>query len=390
MIHLPKRTHQLANALVAVCLLPAICSAADRAAQIRATVNSVIHPVMAEHDVPGMAVAITVNGQATFFNYGVSSRQNGGPVSEATLFEIGSISKTFTGTLASYAQVLGKFSLDDHPSNYLPQLKGSAIDQASLTHLGTYTAGGLPLQFPDEVSNDQMLDYFRQWKSAFKAGTQREYSNPSIGLLGHITALALKLEFTDAVQNQFFPKLGLHHSYVRVPEREGAHYAWGYNKTNQAVRVNPGVLDAQAYGVKSTAADMIQFVQLNIDPSSLDAQMRCAVEGTHIGYFKIGDMVQGLGCEQYPYPIALDRLLAGHSPEMVLDPSPAHQLVPPQLPPAMTLFNKTGSTGGFGSYVAFVPGKKIGVVMMANKNLPIAGRIQAAHAILEQLAQLAR
>jgi beta-lactamase class C len=292
--------------------------------------------------------------------------------------------------LASYAQVLGKLSLDDHPSKYLPQLKGSAVDQASLTHLGTYTAGGLPPQFPDEVSNDQMLDYFRQWKSAFKAGTQREYSNPSIGLLGHITALALKVEFTDAVQNQLFPKLGLHHSYIRVPEHEGAHYASGYNKTNQAIRVNPGVLDAQAYGVKSTAADMIQFVQLNIDPSSLDAPMRRAVEGTHTGYFKIGDMVQGLGWEQYPYPIALDRLLAGHSPEMVLDPNPAHQLVPPQSSPGMTLFNKTGSTGGFGSYVAFVPGGKIGVVMMANKNLPIASRIQAAHAILEQLAQMAR
>jgi beta-lactamase class C len=381
---------RLVNAFIAFCFLPSVCCAANTAAQIRANIDSVIPPVMAAFDVPGMAVAVTVNGRPYFFNYGVASKRSGTPVSETTLFEIGSISKTFTATLAAYAQVRGKLSLQDHPGKYLPQLKGSAIDMVSLIHLGTYTAGGLPLQFPDEVSNDQMMDYFRQWKPDAPAGTLREYSNPSIGLLGHITALALKMEFESAMQGTLFPKLGLNHSYIRVPDGEMAGYAWGTNKANEPVRVNPGVLDAQAYGVKSTAADMIHFVQTNIDRRRLDPAMQRAVADTHTGFFKIGDMVQGLGWEQYPYPISLQRLLAGNSPEMLLDPNPAKQLLPPRLPPAMTLFNKTGSTGGFGSYVAFVPGKKIGVVMMANKNFPIANRIQAAYAILEQLAQIAQ
>ena len=107
---------------------------------------------MAEHDVPGMAVAATVDVLASFFLYGVASREKNTPVTETTLFEVGSISKTFTATLAAYAQVLGKLSLDDHPSKYLPQLKGNAIDKASLLNLGTYTAGGLPLQCPDAVT----------------------------------------------------------------------------------------------------------------------------------------------------------------------------------------------------------------------------------------------
>jgi beta-lactamase class C len=163
-------------------------------------------------------------------------------------------------------------------------------------------------------------------------------------------------------------------------------YAWGHNKANKPIRVNPGVLDAEAYGVKSTAADMIHFVEANIRPENLETPMRRAVEGTHVGYFKIGEMVQGLGWEQYPYPIALDRLLAGNSVTMIMEANAATPLTPPQNPSKPTLFNKTGSTNGFGAYVAFVPEKKIGIVMLANKNFPIPARITAAHAVLEQLS----
>ncbi|MCU6432715.1 beta-lactamase [Undibacterium sp. Jales W-56] len=360
---------------------------------MRAIVDTAIHPLMAEYDVPGMAVAVTVDGQAFFFNYGVASREKNTPVSEATLFELGSISKTFTATLGSYAQVLGKLSLDDHPGKYMPQLKGSAIDQASLLNLGTYTAGGLPLQFPDEVSDKGMTGYFRQWKPDAAPGAQREYSNPSIGLFGHITALALKADFADAMETRVFPQLGLHHSYIRVPKSAMPNYAWGYNQANQAIRMNPGVFAAQAYGVRSSAADMIRFVQANIAPGRLDESMRRAVDGTHVGYFevgKVGEMVQGLGWEQYPYPASLERLLAGNSETMIWESNPAKRITRATTPPGPALFNKTGSTGGFGAYVAFVPDKKIGIVMLANRNYPIPARIKAAHAILEQLGPIAK
>jgi beta-lactamase class C len=65
----------------------------------------------------------------------------------------------------------------------------------------------------------------------------------------------------------------------------------------------------------------------------------------------------------------------------------ATKLTPPQTPSDHpTLFNKTGSTNGFGAYVAFVPEEKIGIVMLANKNFPIPARITAAHAVLGQLS----
>jgi beta-lactamase class C len=364
--------------------------AADDATEIRAIVDTAIRPLMAEHDVPGMAIAVTVNGQAFFFNYGLASREKNTPVNEGTLFELGSISKTFTATLATYAQALGKLSMNEHPSKYMPELKGHAIDKASLLNLGTYTAGGLPLQFPDEVSDAQMTSYFQQWKASAPAGTQREYSNPSLGLFGHLTALALKTNFADAMERQIFPKLGLKHSYIRVPQTTMHNYAWGYDKANLAIRVNPGAFADEAYGVKSSTTDMIRYLQINIDPSQLDGTMLRAVAGTQVGYFEVGAMVQGLGWEQYPYPVTLERLLAGNSATIIFDANAAKKITTPQASTGATLFNKTGSTGGFGNYVAFVPTMKIGIVMLANKNYPIPARIKAAHAILEGLGPMAK
>ena len=374
-------------AVLSACLVPFTSWAADDSARIRAIVDAAIRPLMAQHDVPGMAVAVTVDGKPLFFNYGLASREHHIPVSETTLFELGSISKVFTGTLGAYAQELGMLSLDDHPGKYMPELKGSAIDKASLLHLATYTAGGFPMQVPDEVSSDaQVPGYFKQWQPDAAPGTVRRYSNPSIGLFGHLAALALKRDFADTMQTQIFPQLGLKHSYIHVPQSAMADYAWGYDQANKPRRVKPGVFAAEAYGVKSSSADMIRFVQVNIDPGKLEEKTRRAVAGTQVGYFAVGDMVQGLGWEQYAYPISLERLLGGNTNGPVREQLAAR----PRAPSGPTLFGKTGSTGGFGNYVAFVPAHKIGIVMLANKSVPIPVRITAAHAILAQLIPVAQ
>lgn len=373
-------------AIACLSLLPLTAGAVDAVA-VRAAVDRAIRPLMAQHGVPGMAVAVTVDGQALFFNYGEASKQDRKPVTENTLFELGSVSKTITATLACHAQDLGKLSFADHPGQYVPQLKGSAIDRASLLDLGTYTPGGLPLQFPDEVETDaQVLDYFRGWRPDAAPGTLRRYSNPSLGLFGHVTARALGVGFADAVEGRLFPALGLKHSHIRVPADAMGDYAWGYDKTDRPVRVSPGPFDAETYGVKASAADMIRFVQQNIDASGLPEPMRRAIDCTHTGYFRIGATVQGLGWEQYRVPVTLAALQAGNSAKMSAAPNPATRLDPPQAPPPGTLFNKTGSTRGFGAYVLFVPDRRVGIVMLANKNYPNSARVEAAYSILGQLA----
>jgi beta-lactamase class C len=164
-----------------------------------------------------------------------------------------------------------------------------------------------------------------------------------------------------------------------------SNYAWGYDRENKPGRVSPGVFAAEAYGVKSSAADMMRFVRANMEPQRLQGPIRRAVDRTHVGFFRVGDMVQGLGWEQYRYPVTLDQLLAGNSQRVIMEPNAVTRITSPQAQSRGTLFNKSGSTRGFSAYVAFIPEQKIGIVMLANKNYPIPARITAAYAILAQL-----
>lgn len=380
-----SRRQAIAGSLLALPALAALRGHAH-AADLDRIVAEAVRPVMKKYDVPGMAVGITLQGKRHFFNFGVASKASGQKVSQDTIFEIGSISKTFTATLAAHALAQGALSLSDKASKYLPALKGSSFDEISLLDLATYTAGGLPLQFPDSVTDqDKMIAYFKSWKPAHPAGSTRRYSNPSIGLFGYLAARALNQPFDRVMEDQIFPALGLSRSYIKVPSSRMGDYAYGYSKSGKPVRVTPGVLDAEAYGVKTTAADMLRFLAANIDSTPLDEPFRRAIAATHTGYYKVGPMTQGLGWEIYPYPVSRERLLAGNSPDMARKANPAQKLDPPLAPRDDVLINKTGSTNGFGAYAAFIPTRRLGIVMLANRNYPNPVRVEAAHAILSAL-----
>ncbi len=351
-------------------------------------IDDAVKPVMEQYGIPGMAVGVTFEGRRHFVEYGAAEKTARVPVTRDTLFELGSISKTFTATLATYAEIEGKLRLSDSVSQYMPELKGSALDQVRLLDLATHTAGGFPLQLPDEVTNqEQLIAYFRSWKPKFDRGTYRSYANPSIGLLGMIVARRMGVSFQALMEGRLFPEIGLRRTYINVPSTSMASYAWGYNRENKPIRVAPGMLDKEAYGVKSNTLDMIRYVEVNMGIGRVPMKISRAVEATHTGYFRAGELIQSLIWEQYPYPVDLDKLLAGNSPKVIFESIPATVIEQPITGRKDVILNKTGSTNGFGAYVAFVPSKKIGIVMLANKNYPIDARVKAAYRVLSGLSR---
>jgi beta-lactamase class C len=361
-------------------------AASDRIPDTEKIIAQVIHPMMQRYGIPGMAVGIVSGGHDYVYDFGVMSKATGKPVTRDTLFEIGSVSKAFTAVLVSYAQAGGRLALSDSASKYLPALRGSSFDNVSLLNLGTHTSGGLPLQVPDDVRNDgQLMRYFRDWKPTYAPGTFRAYSNPSIGMLGMIAASSLNDGFEALMKRRVFQVLHLRHSYLHVPEAEMRHYAQGYTNLDVPIRMAPGVLASEAYGVRSTVGDMLRFVEANLGLVRVGGDLQGAITATHTGYYQLGSMTQDLIWEQYRYPVDLKDLLAGNSSKVSYEANPVARIDPPLPPRDDVLINKTGSTNGFGAYVAFVPWERIGIVLLANKNYPIDARVTAAYEILTRL-----
>ncbi len=360
--------------------------AAGDQAGIDASVQQAAHEVMRQYGIPGLAIAVTVKGERHFYNYGVASRTTNQAITRDTLFEVGSVSKTLNATLAAYAEATGKLSLSSSPSQYLPELKGSKLDQVTLINLATHTAGGFPLQLPDEVRNDQQLmAYYRSWAPRFAPGTHRTYANPSIGLLGVVTASRFGLPYAKVLEGELLPKLGMGDTFIDVPASAMPRYAQGYSKDDAPVRLTPAVLADEAYGVKTSSQDLLRFVEVNLGLAQADADLQRAIDATRTGYYQLGAMTQDLIWEQYPYPVALDTLLEGNGSRMALESMAVTALNPPTPPQEAVWVNKTGSTNGFGAYVAFVPTKKLGIVLLANKNYPNEERVKLAYRILGQL-----
>ncbi|KRP63600.1 class C beta-lactamase [Pseudomonas orientalis] len=353
---------------------------------LRKVVDSNIEPLMQQQRIAGLSVAVVKNGQAQYFNYGVASKKGAQPVTEDTLFEVGSLTKTFTSTLGGYALASGKLKLSDSASRHWADLAGSTFDRISLLQLATYTAGGLPLQFPSEAdSAATMLDYYKTWRPSYSPGTQRLYSNPSIGLFGYLAAKSLGQPFNTAMEQTLLPALGLKNTHINVPADKRGRYAQGYDKQEKPVRVGTGALDSEAYGIKTSTQDLARYVMLNMHPETLSAPLQQAIATTHTGYYSVDGMTQGLGWERYPYPISLQALIDGNSTPMAVEPHRVNWLKPAQAQPSDVLYNKTGSTSGFGAYVAYVPSRDIGVVILANRNYPNAERVKVAHAILSAM-----
>jgi CubicO group peptidase (beta-lactamase class C family) len=349
-------------------------------------VNPVITKLMKEQAIPGMAVAVIYQGKPYYFTWGQADIAGKKSVDRQTLFELGSVSKTFTGVLGGDALARGEISLDDPASKYWSALSGKQWEGITLLHLATYTAGGLPLQVPDDVTDlASLAAFYQSWQPQWAPGMKRLYANSSIGLFGALAVKPSGISFEHALSERVLKPLHLNKTWINVPASEKRHYAWGY-RDGKPVHVSPGMLDAEAYGVKTTIVDMAAWLQANLQPAAVsDASLQKGITLAQSRYWQVGDMYQGLGWEMLNWPVSADALEKGSDNTYALSPQTARKITPAAPPVTASWVHKTGATGGFGSYIAFIPEKDLGIVMLANKNYPNPERIKAAYRILESL-----
>ena len=350
-------------------------------------VNETISALIKEQAIPGMAVGVIHKGKPHYYTYGLADVKRHKPVTSKTIFELGSVSKTFTGVLAADSIARNEIKLTDPVKKHWPELTGPQWNNINVLHLATYSAGGLPLQIPDGINDKSaLLEYYQQWQPSWAPGTKRVYSNASLGLFGVLTANAAQMDFQQAMQTRIIEPLKLSNTWFNIPKLHEKNYAWGY-VNNQPRHVSPGMLDDESYGLKSSIEDMTQWMHINMDSNTVKSStLQKGIGLSQLGYYYSENKIyQGLGWEMYDYPVNEELVIRNSSNDVALLAKEIQEVKPEHMDGRQLFIHKTGATSGFGAYVAFIPSEKIGIVMLANKNFPNAERVKAAFAILNAL-----
>ncbi|HTF30458.1 MAG TPA: serine hydrolase domain-containing protein [Flavitalea sp.] len=156
--------------------------------------------------------------------YGFSDVGNKILNSDKTVFNIASITKTFTAALILKLQEEGKLSVNDQLSKYYPDYPNG--DKITIHQLLTHTAGVTDyVQDPGFQSSDQskavtlqnMIDLFKDKPLSFEPGTKFRYSNSGYTLLGYIIEKLTGTSYADALQQYIFRTLRMKHTTFGPP-----------------------------------------------------------------------------------------------------------------------------------------------------------------------------
>lgn len=299
----------------------------------------------------GIAVGIFENGKRRFVSYG-SAGPGRAPLDEHTIFEIGSISKTFTGLLLAEAVTRGEVRFDEPVAKLLP--KGTRVPsrdgrEITLLELSTHRSGlpRLPGNLSPANPDDPYADYDAKKLYAFLAsyqlprapGDSAEYSNLGAGLLGFaLTLQAGAPSWGALVQSRITKQLGMNETFVDVPEKLQGRVSAGHDAHMDSVPAWHLDALAGAGALRSTASDMLTYLAAELD--TLHGPLTKAIALSHVPRAAFG-----------PDSIALAWIVHRVGDHRV--------------------WWHNGGTGGFRSFVAFDPTRRVAVVVLSNASVEV-------------------
>lgn len=287
-------------------LAPAQDARAALTPELAAEIDAVCQPLVDAGLLVGCVVGVASGDERLVRGYGV--RAVGGPKpSASTLFEIGSVSKVFTGVLLASAVVRGEVKLDDAAQTLMPdgvELPKRDDAPVLLWHLATHTSG-LP-RLPDMTGADladpyahftaeRLFDAASRVKLRRAPGSTYEYSNLGVGLLGALMVRKAGAESFDALlRERITGPLAMADTVVELDDKGRERFAAPHDADGGSCRAWRLAALAGAGGIRSTMDDMLRFgaAQFASGDSELDRAMGLAREKRHDGK---GGIALGLG-----------------------------------------------------------------------------------------------
>jgi CubicO group peptidase (beta-lactamase class C family) len=229
--------------------------------------------------IPGVAVGIWHDGKEYTNGYGVTNVEHPQPVDGDTLFQIGSTTKTFTGTLALRLAEMGKLDLDTPIRTYLPDLKlrdESVASRVTLRHCFTHTSGWAGDYFDDFGMGDDALARYvaaiADLPQQTPLGTLWSYNNSGFALAGRVIEIVTGKTYEEALKELLLDPLGLKMTFIFPQDVMTYNFAVGHNVIDSKPVVAREWALARAANpvgsIVSSAKDQLKYARFHLSDGS--------------------------------------------------------------------------------------------------------------------------
>jgi CubicO group peptidase (beta-lactamase class C family) len=290
-----KFVYALTALLVATCWnTPAF------AISVTEAVHQYVTPMLKPGKAPanaGVAVGVYYRGEVSFFNFGVRNGERE-PVDEHTLFEIGSVTKTFTAALLGEATNAGRIGLESSIADHLPVglTLQPAAQKITPLQLADFTSGlpddppGLPheirLRGIDHYTLADFYQFLSTWTPAGPLPAPYRYSNTGVGLLGLILAGSIE-GWEQQVRDQITIPLGMTDTVVKPSPAQRDRLAQGHWRRGEPAPVWPLYAWAAAGALRSTTYDLVNYLTAQLGHGDAPPSLVAAMALTHKPIYRI-------------------------------------------------------------------------------------------------------
>lgn len=224
--------------------------------------------------VPGVAFGILHDGVAKAAAYGSTSVDNPLDVTENTLFQIGSITKTFTATLIMRLFEMGKLDLDAAVQSYLPDFHvadSEVSSRVTIRHLLTHMGGWDGDFFENTGFGDDALGSYVEAMASLSQSAPLDrvwsYNNSGFALAGHVVATVMDSRFEEVLKELVLEPLGLEHSFLFPFDVMTHRFAAGHIVKGSPRVARPWVLARSITpmgGIISDVADLLSYARFQM------------------------------------------------------------------------------------------------------------------------------
>ena len=338
-----------------------------------------------------LVIGLIHKGESSIYSYGQLSRDNPESPNEKTIFEIGAVTQVFTTTLSMYESLAGKFDYAEPIQYYLPEgIEAPSFKQfncveitiprpgeqpkkirscspdplteslcISFCDLASHTSGlpnsvnGIYTWHPFQESKpgkDQMTDFnnsafftaLNESKLSSAPGEKFRFSNQGMALLGNLLESITGSSYEELLATRITKPLNMPDTRLYLDAGQKSRLAPGHTAKGRKADVGNFISMAPAAGLKSTAADLVKFVEANLTTE-------------HYGLGQAFDQVQQSRVD-LRFPGAPDYTTMGYGWIISLLSEESN------LP--VTWLN--GGTNGYRAFIGFMKDTNTGVVVLSN------------------------